>query len=165
MFSNKCFVAFSTLVVIMGFFLTGNLVFAEDKSSLEIHNDVIYGGNQEQKQYEYYENKADLFLEKKEEQNEDFKKQEKQHLDELTDKMFQNKWNQEETDTSSKDSLFQSNYSVPEFVTNNSEDTSDSFLKVFLGGLLLLGAILILFIGWKLGRVFSNFQRHNKEWS
>ena len=68
MSSKKILSVFHLFIVLTGLVLTHNLVFADDKSSLEIHNDVIYGGDQEQKQYEHYENKTDLFFEKKEEQ-------------------------------------------------------------------------------------------------
>lgn len=152
-------------MVIIGLSITIESAFADDKSSLEIHNDVIYGGDQEQKQYEYYGNQPDLFLGKKEEQNEAFKKEEKHQLNELTDKMFREEWNQNKSDAPSKDQLFQANYSFPELITNDSEDTSDSLIKIFYGSLLFLGSTLIVFIGWKLGNVFSNFQLQKKEQS
>ena len=62
MSSKKILSVFHLFIVLTGLVLTHNLVFADDKSSLEIHNDVIYGGDQEQKQYEHYENKTDLFF-------------------------------------------------------------------------------------------------------
>ena len=151
---NKITITFYTLLVIIGLSITIESVFADDNSSLEIHNDVIYGGDQEQKQYEYYGNQADLFLGKKERQ-----------FNELTDKMFREEWNQNKSDAPSKDQLFQANYSFPEFITNDSEDTSDSLIKALYASLLLLGSSLIVFIGWKLGNVFSNFQLQNKEQS
>ena len=83
---NKITITFYTLLVIIGLAITIEPAFADDKSSLEIHNDVIYGGDQEQKQYEYYGNQADLFLGKMEEQNKAFKKEEKRQFKELTDK-------------------------------------------------------------------------------
>ena len=153
---NKITITFYTLLVIIGLSITIESVFADDNSSLEIHNDVIYGGDQEQKQYEYYGNQADLFLGKKEE---------KRQFNELTDKMFREEWNQKKSDAPSKDQLFQANYSFPEFITNDSEDTSDSLIKALYASLLLLGSTLIVFIGWKLGNVFSNFQLQNKEQS
>ena len=153
---NKITITFYTLLVIIGLAITIEPAFADDKSSLEIHNDVIYGGDQEQKQYEYYGNQADLFLGKKEE---------KRQFNELTDKMFREEWNQNKSDAPSKDQLFQANYSFPEFITNDSEDTSDSLIKALYTSLLLLGSTLIVFIGWKLGSVFSNFQLQNKEQS
>ena len=135
---NKITITFYTLLVIIGLAITIESAFADDKSSLEIHNDVIYGGDQEQKQYEYYGNQADLFLGKKEEQNKAFKKEEKRQFNELTDKMFREEWNQ---------------------------NKSDSLIKALYTSLLLLGSTLIVFIGWKLGSVFSNFQLQNKEQS
>ena len=51
MSSKKILSVFHLFIVLTGLVLTHNLVFADDKSSLEIHNDVIYGGDQEQKQY------------------------------------------------------------------------------------------------------------------
>jgi len=84
---NKITITFYTLLVIIGLAITIESAFADDKSSLEIHNDVIYGGDQEQKQYEYYGNQADLFLGKKEEQNKAFKKEEKRQFNELTDNL------------------------------------------------------------------------------
>ena len=54
---NKITITFYTLLVIIGLSITIESVFADDNSSLEIHNDVIYGGDQEQKQYEYYREK------------------------------------------------------------------------------------------------------------
>ena len=119
MSSKKILSVFHLFIVLTGLVLTHNLVFADDKSSLEIHNDVIYGGDQEQKQYEHYENKTGLFVEKKEEQNKDLKQKESSYLNELTDKVF--------------------------------------------GSLFLLGGTLIAFIGWRLGKVFSDFQLKNKE--
>ena len=165
MSTNKITITFYTLLVIIGLSITIESVFADDNSSLEIHNDVIYGGDQEQKQYGCYGNQADLFLGKREEQNKAFKKEEKRQFNELTDKMFREEWNQKKSDAPSKDQLFQANYSFPEFITNDSEDTSDSLIKALYASLLLLGSTLIVFIGWKLGNVFSNFQLQNKEQS
>ena len=162
---NKITITFYTLLVIIGLSITIESVFADDNSSLEIHNDVIYGGDQEQKQYEYYGNQADLFLGKKEEQNKAFNKDEKRQFDELSGTMVGGEWNQNKSDAPSKDQLFQANYSFPEFITNDSEDTSDSLIKALYASLLLLGSSLIVFIGWKLGNVFSNFQLQNKEQS
>ena len=162
MSSKKIISVFHLFIVLTGLVLTHNLVFADDKSSLEIHNDVIYGGDQEQKQYEHYENKTDLFFEKKEEQNKDLKQKESSYLNELTDKVFQDDWGHKK-ESSSKDILFQSDYSVPEFILNALEDSSHSWIKIFFGSLFLLGGTLIAFIGWRLGKVFSDFQLKNKE--
>jgi len=65
MSSKKILSVFHLFIVLTGLVLTHNLVFADDKSSLEIHNDVIYGGDQEQKQYEPMKIRLIYFLKRK----------------------------------------------------------------------------------------------------
>lgn len=161
---------FSTFLV-MGVLLSGSTGIQgqevqDDNSSLDIRNDVIYGGDQESNQIDHYDSRSDLFLEKNNEQSRAIQKKKRDHLEAIDERLFQ-------TDTaeyipavapSSGSGLFSEDYVTAEFIAMTQSEESSNWSTVFFWSALTFGGLGILVLGWILGRRFSRLFTGDKEW-